>query len=62
VGAAERKDLRTPDETRTFEKGKVELVNIGGGVVGRLTLEPGWKWSRPPGAVGYRTGDTESDP
>lgn len=45
MGAAERKDMKTPDETRTFEKGKVELVNIGGGVVGRLTLEPGWKWS-----------------
>ncbi len=45
MGAAERKDLKTPDETRTFEKGKVELVNIGGGAVGRLTLEPGWKWS-----------------
>ncbi len=45
MGAAERKNLKTPDETRTFEKGKVELVNIGGGVVGRLTLEPGWKWS-----------------
>ncbi len=43
---AERKNLKTPDETRTFEKGKVELVNIGGGVVGRLTLEPGWKWSQ----------------
>ena len=43
---AERKNLKTPDETRTFEKGKVELVNIGGGVVGRLTLEPGWRWSQ----------------
>ena len=43
---AERKSLGKPDETRTFEKGKVELVNIGGGVVGRLTLEPGWKWSK----------------
>jgi hypothetical protein len=43
---AERKSLGKPDETRTFEKGRLELVNIGGGVVGRLTLEPGWKWSK----------------
>lgn len=42
----ERKDLRAPDEVRTFEKGKLELVNIGGGVVGKLTLQPGWKWSQ----------------
>lgn len=41
----ERKDLGAPDEVRTFEKGRLELVNIGGGVVGRLVLEPGWRWS-----------------
>jgi hypothetical protein len=43
---AELKDFKSPDDVRTFEKGKVELVNIGGGVVGRLTLEPGWRWSK----------------
>ncbi|MEX2237238.1 MAG: cupin domain-containing protein [Dehalococcoidia bacterium] len=41
----ERKDLGAPDEVRTFEKGRVDLVNVGGGTVGRLTLEPGWRWS-----------------
>jgi hypothetical protein len=45
MASAEQKKLDSPDETRPFEKGKAELVNIGGGVVGRLTLEPGWKWS-----------------
>ncbi len=43
--AYERKDLSTPDEVRSFDKGRVDLVNIGGGVVGRLVLEPGWRWS-----------------
>ena len=42
---AEHRDLRSPDEARTFEKGKLELVTMGGGTVGRLTLEPGWRWS-----------------
>jgi mannose-6-phosphate isomerase-like protein (cupin superfamily) len=42
---SERKKFTAPDEVRSFEKGKVEVLNIGGGVVGRLTLEPGWKWS-----------------
>ena len=46
MAKAERKDLRSPDEVRTFEKGKLDLVKIGGGVVGRLTLEPGWRWSQ----------------
>ncbi len=34
-----------PTETRRFPKGKVELVKIAGDSFGRLTLEPGWKWS-----------------
>jgi len=46
MASAERKDLGSPDETRTFEKGNVDLVNIGGGTVGRLTLQPGWRWSQ----------------
>jgi len=45
MAQAECKDFASPDEVRTFEKGKLELINIGGGVVGRLTLEPGWRWS-----------------
>jgi quercetin dioxygenase-like cupin family protein len=43
---AERKNFGSPDEIRTFKKGKIELLNIGGGIVGRLTLEPGWRWSQ----------------
>ena len=42
---AEQKCFGSPDEVRSFPRGKLELVNIGGGVVGKLTLEPGWKWS-----------------
>jgi mannose-6-phosphate isomerase-like protein (cupin superfamily) len=42
-----------PDEVRTFEKGKFELVSVGGMTIGRATYEPGWKWSLH---VGKRTG------
>jgi hypothetical protein len=42
---AETKSFAKPDEVRTFPKGKVELVKIGGAVIGRATFEPGWKWS-----------------
>ena len=42
---AEHKSFNAPDETRPFEKGRVELLNIGGATIGRLTLEPGWRWS-----------------
>ena len=41
----ESKHLSKPDETRTFDKGNVELVTVGGITFGRATLQPGWKWS-----------------
>jgi quercetin dioxygenase-like cupin family protein len=43
-----KKSLNTPEETRPFEDGtgKVELVNLDGGPVGRATFEPGWQWSK----------------
>lgn len=39
------KRFEEPDEIRSFEKGKFELVNIGGVTIGRATYQPGWKWS-----------------
>jgi len=43
---AEYKGFKEPDEVRTFEKGKLELITIGGASIGLLTLQPGWKWSQ----------------
>ncbi len=42
---AEVKNFGKPDEVREIPKGKVELVTVGGGTVGRATLQPGWRWS-----------------
>ncbi|MDQ2855146.1 MAG: cupin domain-containing protein [Acidobacteriota bacterium] len=39
------KRFDVPDETRLFEKGKLEIVRIGGMTIGRATYDPGWKWS-----------------
>jgi quercetin dioxygenase-like cupin family protein len=41
----------SPDESRTFEKGRVDLVRVGGMTLGRATYEPGWKWSEHVGPV-----------
>jgi len=41
----EHKGFAEPDETREFPNGKAEILRIGGGEVGRLVLEPGWRWS-----------------
>jgi catechol 2,3-dioxygenase-like lactoylglutathione lyase family enzyme len=39
------KRFDTPDESRVFEKGRFEIVRLGGTTIGRATYEPGWKWS-----------------
>ena len=44
-GNFEVKSLNSPEEVRDFDKGKVELVNVGGVMIGRAVLQPGWKWS-----------------
>ena len=44
------KRFEQPDEVRTFEKGRFELVRIHGMTIGRATYEPGWKWSVHVGA------------
>ena len=45
MGKLEVKSTNIPDETRTFEKGRLELVKIGEATVGRAVLQPGWRWS-----------------
>jgi hypothetical protein len=35
-----------PDETRTFEKGKVEVASLNDVTIGRAEFEPGWSWEK----------------
>jgi EutQ-like cupin domain len=42
----QKKNLNSPEETRSFEKGKLELANLGDVTIGRATLEPGWSWEK----------------
>jgi hypothetical protein len=41
----EHKSFRAPDETREFPNGQAEILKIGGGEVGRMVFQPGWRWS-----------------
>ncbi len=36
----------SPDETRTFEKGKIDVANLGNVTIGRAIFEPGWSWEK----------------
>lgn len=47
-GRAEKlhvKKFSAADETRTFPHGRVELIDVPGGTIGRVIFEPGWSWS-----------------
>lgn len=35
----------SPDERRSFEQGRIEILKLGDATVGRAVFEPGWKWS-----------------
>ena len=42
-----------PDEVREFDKGRLELVHVGGMTIGRASYEPGWRWTEHVGpAIG----------
>ena len=42
----EKKSLNQPEEINTPEKLKMEAVTIRGLTVRRITVEPGWQWSK----------------
>ena len=44
MGKTEHKSFQAPDETREFPRGRAEILNVGGGQIGRLVLQPGWRW------------------
>ena len=43
------KSFEAPDEVREFEKGRFEIVELGGVTIGRATYQPGWRWSEHVG-------------
>ena len=43
--AVTNKTFDSPDETRTPDKTRMDVVRRGDTTVARLAFEPGWKWS-----------------
>jgi mannose-6-phosphate isomerase-like protein (cupin superfamily) len=40
-----KKSTDRPDESRKFERGRIDITNIGTESIGKATFEPGWRWS-----------------
>jgi hypothetical protein len=43
--SVEQRTFSKPDETRKFDRGRVDVVSLGGATFGRAVFEPGWRWS-----------------
>src|SRR2546422_2203295 len=41
----QRRRFSDPDDVRTIPHGRVDVVELDDRVVGRMTYEPGWRWS-----------------
>src|SRR5579884_2211443 len=45
MAGVEKRDFDSPDERRTPDKTRVDVVHVGGTTVARFAMEPGWSWS-----------------
>jgi hypothetical protein len=52
MAGVEKRDFDSPDESRTPDKTRVDVVRLSGTTAARFTMEPGWRWSEcvKPGA------------
>jgi class 3 adenylate cyclase len=45
VARLQRKNFGAPERTRDLGRGRMEVVDLDETAVGRMTLQPGWRWS-----------------
>jgi hypothetical protein len=45
MGGITKKSFDSPDETRTPDKTRLDVVDLGSAKAGRMTAQPGWRWS-----------------
>ncbi len=45
MAGAQKRGLASPDDTRKFPNGQVDVVTIGDVVFAKATIQPGWRWS-----------------
>jgi mannose-6-phosphate isomerase-like protein (cupin superfamily) len=45
MAGVEKRDFESPDESRTPDKTRVDVVRMAGTTAARFSMEPGWRWS-----------------
>lgn len=43
--APQRRQFEDSDDVRLIPRGRIDVVELGDRVVGRIMYEPGWRWS-----------------
>jgi len=46
MATLEKKNFSQPDESNSMEKMKMETITMNGVTTRRITVEPGWQWSK----------------
>lgn len=46
MAGVEKRSFDSPDESRTPDKTRADVVHMGATTAARLTLEPGWSWAQ----------------
>jgi mannose-6-phosphate isomerase-like protein (cupin superfamily) len=46
MGGIAKKSFDSPDDTRTPDKTRVDVVDLGSAKAARMTAQPGWQWSK----------------
>ncbi len=59
VEKSEVKNFEHADKVQEFPNARIELVKAGGVLIGRITLQPGWRWSESMGPV-FKTDSCEA--
>lgn len=45
MAGVQRLDFESPEERRTPDKTRVDIVRAGNTTIGRFAFDPGWRWS-----------------
>jgi hypothetical protein len=46
MGDPTPRNFSSPDEVRTFDNGKMDILNLEMGTIGHAVFQPGWRWSK----------------
>ena len=58
----EHRSFEKPHEVGEFPNTRAEIVKAGSGEIGRLGLEPGWRWSNDVKPIGHDAWVIENEP